>query len=84
MIADPKPSKVVHLEHLPRIMTPGDLRYLGEKFGKVRAVDKIFGKDGRTIRAGIIEFSSNSEALKAVKMLDERMLHGFVITAKLD
>ncbi|KAJ8909018.1 hypothetical protein NDN08_005717 [Rhodosorus marinus] len=81
---DPKPSKVVYLEHLPRIMTAADLRYLGEKFGKVLAAEKVLGKDGRTIRAGLIKFCSSSDATKAAKMLDERMLNGFVISAKLD
>mmetsp|Transcript_19294 Transcript_19294/g.77212 ORF Transcript_19294/g.77212 Transcript_19294/m.77212 type:complete len:256 (-) Transcript_19294:180-947(-) len=83
MIADPKPSKVVYLEHLPRTMTDGDLRHLGQKFGKVLDAQKVLGKDGKTIRAGFIKFSSNTEATKAVKMLDERMLHGFVISAQL-
>mmetsp|Transcript_19291 Transcript_19291/g.77207 ORF Transcript_19291/g.77207 Transcript_19291/m.77207 type:complete len:169 (-) Transcript_19291:180-686(-) len=80
---DPKPSKVVYLEHLPRTMTDGDLRHLGQKFGKVLDAQKVLGKDGKTIRAGFIKFSSNTEATKAVKMLDERMLHGFVISAQL-
>lgn len=67
----------IYVGQLPYRMTERDLRVMFEEFGELESVRIVSDRiTGRSKGFGFVEMSSDSEAAKAMKSLDGRVIDG--------